>query len=132
MANRKKYAFLLAVFTAFAGLVLYAYATAPPQIQKDECDDHEHEQTTVLNGEIGQINQETAKSITIQLEELSNEDCANQIAGSLAKLGGIGKIKCDMTTKRFEVQYDPNNVSEEHILTAFNEAKHPGKIATES
>lgn len=130
MINNKKNLALLIALGVVMAFVFYAFSVAPPEIQKDEHEGHDHEQPTILEGEISQIDQTSAKSIAIRLDEMTNEDCANQIANSLAKLGSIGKIKCDIEAKIFEVQYDPKKINESHILNAFAEAQHPGKIAS--
>ncbi|MBE0447629.1 MAG: hypothetical protein IBX64_05960 [Actinobacteria bacterium] len=139
MDTRKRTVFFFVLFTVFAAIVYSAYQQAPPKAGTSTCDPdcEEHEQANeqdkpgVLEGKIEQIDQKTATVIAIQLEELSSKDCANQIANYLAQLGNIGIIKCDMATKRFEVQYNPDKVSKDQILKAFAEAKHPGKIISE-
>jgi len=132
LGNKKKISTLLVMFIMLSGLVFYAALASPPQVQQGECDDHDHEQVTVLEGEINQIDQSSAKFVTIQLEELNDENCANQIANQLVKLEYIGKIRCDMTTNRFDVQFDSSKIDEQQILSAFIEADHPGKIAADS
>lgn len=132
MGNKKRNLTLLVMFTMLVALVFYAASAAPPQAQQGECDDHDHEQVTVLEGEINQIDQSSAKFVTVQLEELDDENCANQIANQLAKLEYIGKIRCDMKTKKFDVQFDSSKINQEQILSAFVEADHPGKLASDS
>ncbi len=132
MDNKKKYIVFLAMFALIAASLAYAFTVAPPTVQKSESESHEDEQATVLEGVIKQIDQKTAKSVTVEVVEMKNENCANQIANTLMKLGNIGKIRCDIPTKRFQVQYDPKTISESHILNAFTEAQHPGKIIARS
>jgi len=130
--NNKRNVFLLIMFSVVAMLVFTAYSAAPPKVESPACDDPNCEnhggEGSIMEGMIKEIDQTTAKTVVLQLDELSNEDCANQIADSLAKLVDIGKIKCDLGSGKFEVQYDPGKLTEEQVVKAFTDADHPGRI----
>ena len=74
------------------------------------------------------MNPASAKYLTIQLNQLDGETGANNIANALAALGGVGKIKCDMTTKQFNVQYDGKTLDANKILRTLEKAGYPGKV----
>jgi copper chaperone CopZ len=145
MDKNKKTAFFLILFVAVVGLVAYSYSAEPvkKQASGEVCPDcgkvHGDEgaeeaggSETVLEGQISQINPTTAKSLKVQLQELDSENCANDVANALAALGSIGKIRCDLTTKQFEVEYDSAVLNEAKILGVFNKVGHPGKPITGS
>lgn len=132
MDKSKRLAFFTVLFIGVAALIMYAYAAEPPKVASDDCDDHDHAQASVLEGELSALDPAKAKSLKVQLEELSNEDCANQIASDLAALGNIGKIKCDLTTRQFELEYNSELLTEAAIMQAFQKSGHGGKIISGS
>ncbi|MDI6815884.1 MAG: hypothetical protein QME41_01640 [Actinomycetota bacterium] len=129
MDKRKKAIFFAVLFMAVAAMIAFAYASAPPKVTGDDCgEDHSEQSVSVLEGEITPVNPASAKYLTIQLNQLDGEAGANNIANALAALGSIGKIKCDMTTKQFNVQYDAKTMDKEKILQTFEKAGYPGTV----
>lgn len=132
MDKRKKVTFFTVLFVAVFAMTAYAYVTSPPKEAGHDCADHETEAASVLEGEITPINPATAKYLTIQLDRLDGENGANIIANALATLGSVGKIKCDMTTKQFNVQYDGKMMDKDRILQTLEKAGYPGTVIQES
>lgn len=128
MDKRKKIIFFTVLILAVSAMTAYAYVTAPPEVAGHDCDEHETEAASVLEGEIMPVDPASAKYLTVQLSRLDGETGANNIANALAALGSIGKIKCDMTTKQFNVQYDGKALDADRILQTLEKAGYPGTI----
>ena len=133
MDKKKKAIFFAVLFMAVVAMIAFAYASAPPKVAGDDCgEDHSEQSASVLEGEITPVNPASAKYLTVQLNRLDGETGANNIANALAALGSIGKIKCDMTTKQFNVQYDGKTLDADKILRTLEKAGYPGKVIQDS
>ena len=53
--------------------------------------------------------------LTLRLEGLSCPTCAGKVQDALAKKAGVEEAKVHFATGRVEIQYDPDQVTEEEL-----------------
>ena len=116
------------IIGAMVLLTAFAYAQNPPQaVEEHNCEEHQ-EESQVLNGILQEIDLSQAKVIKIKPNELTDTNCANEIANSLVGLGAIGELTVDIAQGIVTVQYDASKTDENKILEAFATTQHDAVI----
>lgn len=56
-------------------------------------------------------------------------DCTLEVRAALKKFNGVGRIEVVINEGRFDVQYDPAQISIEELLEATRATEHPAIVA---